>query len=53
MTARIRPARQEDLEPLYEMAKLAGNGFTNLPADRGALAAKLARSAAAVAHEGE
>lgn len=44
MTAIIRPARPDDLEPLYEMAKLAGNGFTNLPPDRTALAAKLARS---------
>ncbi|WP_294395130.1 arginine N-succinyltransferase [uncultured Sphingomonas sp.] len=44
MTAIVRPARPDDLESLYEMAKLAGNGFTNLPADRTALAAKLARS---------
>jgi arginine N-succinyltransferase len=33
------------------MAKLAGGGFTNLPADRDALAAKLARSDAAIAEE--
>ena len=51
--ARIRPARADDLEPLYEMAKLAGNGFTNLPADRAALAAKLSRSEAALAHEAD
>ena len=53
VAARIRPARADDLEPLYEMAKLAGNGFTNLPADRTALAAKLDRSAAALAHEAD
>jgi arginine N-succinyltransferase len=47
MSAIVRPARPSDLEPLYEMAKLAGNGFTNLPADRDALAAKLSRSEAA------
>jgi arginine N-succinyltransferase len=44
---RIRASRPEDLDSLYEMAKLTGGGFTNLPADRGALAAKLARSATA------
>jgi arginine N-succinyltransferase len=44
MTFRIRAARDEDLQPLYEMAKLTGGGFTNLPADRTALKAKLDRS---------
>lgn len=44
MTFRIRAARDEDLQPLYEMAKLTGGGFTNLPPDRGALKAKLDRS---------
>src|SRR5262245_42915239 len=33
------------------MAKLTGGGFTNLPADRGALVAKLARSADAFSRE--
>jgi arginine N-succinyltransferase len=41
---RIRAARNEDFQALYEMAKLTGGGFTNLPADRGALVAKLIRS---------
>jgi arginine N-succinyltransferase len=41
---RIRPARNEDFQAIYEMAKLTGGGFTNLPADKGALVAKLARS---------
>ena len=49
MTALIRPAREDDLQPLYEMAKLTGGGFTNLPADRGALGHKLSASAAAFA----
>ncbi|MEG3151433.1 arginine N-succinyltransferase [Sphingomonas sp. ZT3P38] len=44
MSFRIRAARDEDLQPLYEMAKLTGGGFTNLPADRAALKIKLARS---------
>ena len=43
----IRAARAKDLEPLYEMAKLTGGGFTNLPADRGALTTKLDRARAA------
>jgi arginine N-succinyltransferase len=41
---RIRPARNEDFQALYEMAKLTGGGFTNLPPDRGALVEKLIRS---------
>ncbi len=45
----MRAARADDLEPLYEMAKLTGGGFTNLPADRDALGAKLERAAAAFA----
>ena len=47
MTFVIRAARDGDLQPLYEMAKLTGGGFTNLPPDRAALSAKLERSAAA------
>src|SRR3546814_1529080 len=44
MSFRIRAARDEDLQPLYEMAKLTGGGFTNLPPDKHALEAKLDRS---------
>jgi arginine N-succinyltransferase len=51
MTFRIRAARDEDLQPLYEMAKLTGGGFTNLPPDKGALSAKLARSQEALSRE--
>lgn len=49
MSFRIRPAVDEDLQHLYEMAKLTGGGFTNLPPDRRALTTKLERSHAAFA----
>ena len=50
----VRAASSDDVDQLYEMAKLTGGGFTNLPPDRGALNAKLARSAEAFAKtEGE
>jgi arginine N-succinyltransferase len=48
---RLRAAHPRDLEPLYEMAKLTGGGFTNLPADRKALARKLERAEAAYARD--
>jgi arginine N-succinyltransferase len=51
MTFRIRAARDEDLQPLYEMAKLTGGGFTNLPPEKDALRAKLVRSHAAFARD--
>ena len=44
MNFRVRPAAKDDFEAIYEMAKLTGGGFTNLPADRGALVDKLIRS---------
>ena len=44
MSFRVRPATAEDFAPIYEMAKLTGGGFTNLPPDRATLVAKLARS---------
>jgi arginine N-succinyltransferase len=50
---RIRPARGEDFAAIYEMAKLTGGGFTNLPADKGALVDKLARSDEAFSREVE
>ena len=46
MTFLIRPANMGDLQPIYEMAKRTGGGFTNLPPDKEALSAKLQRSAA-------
>ncbi|CAM3063568.1 Arginine N-succinyltransferase [Sphingomonas antarctica] len=51
MTFRMRAARESDLGALYEMAKLTGGGFTNLPPDRKSLRAKLERSAAAFARD--
>jgi len=41
---RVRPVRNDDFDSIYEMAKLTGGGFTNLPADRGTLVDKLIRS---------
>ena len=49
MTFRLRAAQIADLEQLYEMAKLTGGGFTNLPADRTALTRKLERAEEAFA----
>ncbi|HYE27420.1 MAG TPA: arginine N-succinyltransferase [Allosphingosinicella sp.] len=51
MSFRIRPARNEDFQALYEMAKLTGGGFTNLPPDRGALVDKLIRAEQSFATE--
>lgn len=45
----VRAARLDDVEQIYEMAKLTGGGFTNLPADRDALTKKLERSERAYA----
>jgi arginine N-succinyltransferase len=49
MTFRMRAARADDLAALYEMAKLTGGGFTNLPADRKNLARTLERSESSLA----
>src|SRR5690606_33210706 len=49
----IRAAHLGDLAPLYEMAKLTGGGFTNLPADRKALAHKLERAETAYANQAD
>ncbi len=53
MSFRVRASRVADLDSLYELAKMTGGGFTNLPPDRDALAAKLARSAASFDKAGE
>jgi arginine N-succinyltransferase len=45
----IRPATGNDLQPIYEMAKRTGGGFTTLPPDKHALSAKLEKSDAAFA----
>ena len=44
MSFRVRAASPEDFDAIYEMAKLTGGGFTNLPADKGTLVEKLAKS---------
>jgi arginine N-succinyltransferase len=51
MSLRVRPAQADDFAAIYEMAKLTGGGFTNLPPDRGTLVAKLARSEQSFARE--
>ena len=51
MSFRVRPARPDDFGAIYEMAKLTGGGFTNLPPDKGALTAKLDRSEQAFSSE--
>ena len=51
MTFRMRAARADDLAALYEMAKLTGGGFTNLPPDKRSLAVKLERSEVAFARD--
>jgi arginine N-succinyltransferase len=53
MSFRVRPAKTGDLGALYDLAKLTGGGFTNLPADRKTLEDKLERSEAGFAREGE
>ena len=44
MTFRVRPVTGDDFKAIYQMAKLTGGGFTNLPPDRQTLVAKLDRS---------
>ena len=51
MSCFLRPATLDDLGALYELAKLTGGGFTNLPPDRASLAKKLERSTAALARQ--
>ena len=51
MSFRVRPARPEDFRAIYEMAKLTGGGFTNLPPDRETLVRKLDRSEHSFARE--
>ena len=53
MSCRIRAARPSDARALYDLAKLTGGGFTNLPADKATLEAKLERSEAGFTRSGE
>ena len=47
----IRAAKPGDLQSIYEMAKLTGGGFTNLPPDKKALRAKSERTEASFASD--
>ena len=49
----LRAADIDDLDALYDLSKLTGGGFTNLPADRGVLAERLAKSDASFDRQGE
>jgi len=53
MTYRIRAARPDDVRAFYDLAKLTGGGFTNLPAERATLEDKLAKSEEGFGREGE
>lgn len=53
MSFRIRAARPGDLRAFYDLAKLTGGGFTNLPTDKGTLEGKLARSEEGFGREGD
>ncbi|HWI89326.1 MAG TPA: arginine N-succinyltransferase [Sphingomicrobium sp.] len=53
MTFRVRAARKSDLRAFYNLAKLTGGGFTNLPAEKSTLEAKLERSAKGFARKGK
>jgi arginine N-succinyltransferase len=53
MSWRVRPASAADVDALLDLARLTGGGFTNLPADRASLAARLAHSDASFARATE
>ncbi|HVF36345.1 MAG TPA: arginine N-succinyltransferase, partial [Sphingomicrobium sp.] len=53
MSFRIRAALPKDIRQLYDLAKLTGGGFTNLPAERKTLEDKLERSEAGFSRKGE
>jgi arginine N-succinyltransferase len=53
MSCRIRAARPGDVRAFYDLAKLTGGGFTNLPAEKPTLEAKLAKSEEGFSREGE
>ena len=53
MSFLFRAARGDDFNAIYRLAKLTGGGFTNLPADRGTLVEKLARSDASFGRKGD
>jgi arginine N-succinyltransferase len=50
---RVRPARTDDFDAMFAMARATGGGFTNLPMDKHALEDKLRRSTDAFARPDE
>lgn len=53
MSFRVRAARDSDLRAFYNLSKLTGGGFTNLPAEKSTLEGKLERSAKGFARQGD
>ena len=53
MSFRIRAARRSDLRAFYNLAKLTGGGFTNLPAEKTTLESKLEQSARGFERDGD
>jgi arginine N-succinyltransferase len=53
MSYRIRAAGPDDFRAFYDLAKLTGGGFTNLPAEKATLEAKLEMSEAGFRRVGE
>lgn len=50
---KVRAARPDDIEALYQLALKTGGGFTNLPPSRDEIARRVNASATALAREGE
>jgi len=53
MSYRLRSARRSDLRAFYNLAKLTGGGFTNLPAEKATLEAKLELSSTGFERDGD
>ena len=53
MSFRVRAARESDLRAFYNLSKLTGGGFTNLPAEKATLEGKLKRSSKGFARKGD
>ena len=51
MSFRVRPAGSDDFPAIYELSKLTGGGFTNLPPDKQTLIEKIERSEESFARE--
>ena len=53
MSFRVRAARESDLRAFYNLSKVTGGGFTNLPAEKATLEGKLKRSSKGFARKGD